>query len=282
MSWKLQALISERLCGSMARKMILINMAARANDDGTGIYAALPTLATWCEVNVSTVRRTIRELEADGLIFVAGKREVRTGWVYDWSINIEAVEALTLAKDEVQKVREIKNKAKTTPGVTPPLAGRHPLPGATPCMVEPVANCAATPGMAPPKPILEPSSFSSKTTSSQKKVVPSDSDFDQVWRSWPQRGRSSKAESRKLWMALAKAHGAERLRSAVQAYLASPDATKDAGGFVPAFERWLKKRTESWLEKSADAASQDAAVSDHVDDFLARAEALDREYRNGR
>ena len=33
MSWKVQAIVGERVCGSITRKMVLLNMASRANDD---------------------------------------------------------------------------------------------------------------------------------------------------------------------------------------------------------------------------------------------------------
>jgi hypothetical protein len=48
----------------------------------------------------------------------------------------------------------------------------------------------------------------------------------------------------------------EKLLAAIRAYLASPEAKKTtpdgvAGGFVNAFEVWLNKYAEFWLERTA-------------------------------
>lgn len=72
-------------------------------------------------------------------------------------------------------------------------------------------------------------------------------DFDGAWKAWPQKGRSSKAKALKLW--LASRADAETKAIAVTMYLRSKDATKDGGAFVPAFERWLRDRLDSWLEQ---------------------------------
>lgn len=108
MSWKVQALVGERVCGSITRKMVLLNMAARANDDGTGVYAAIPTIAGWCEIDARSVRRVVRELEEEGLIRLVGSRPCKTGAINDWEMVIDALSALPLVKDEVQKAREIR------------------------------------------------------------------------------------------------------------------------------------------------------------------------------
>lgn len=111
MSWKVQAIVGERVCGSITRKMVLLNMASRANDDGTGVYASLPMIAGWCEVDARTVRRIVRDLEAEGLIIQCGWKTVKTGQINEWRVDVEAVERLPLYKDEVAA----KRAAKVTP-----------------------------------------------------------------------------------------------------------------------------------------------------------------------
>lgn len=77
--------------------------------------------------------------------------------------------------------------------------------------------------------------------------------FDEAWALWPKHHRqSSKAESLRRWAKL-RADPAQLL-AAIRAYLASPDATKVTpdgvrGGFVNAFEVWLSRYAEFWLER---------------------------------
>lgn len=106
MSWKVQALVGERVCGSMLRKMVLINMAARANDDGSGVFAAIPTIAAWCEVDARSVRRVLRALEEDGLIRAVGSRVYRGKIINEWELDVGAIWGLRVVADELQERRE--------------------------------------------------------------------------------------------------------------------------------------------------------------------------------
>ncbi len=117
MSWKIQAIVGERVCGSITRKMVLLNMASRANDDGTGVYASLPMIAGWCEVDARTVRRIVRDLEADGLIVQCGWKDVKNGKINEWRVDVHAVEQLPLYRDEVAAKRAAKDTPDTVSGV---------------------------------------------------------------------------------------------------------------------------------------------------------------------
>lgn len=73
--------------------------------------------------------------------------------------------------------------------------------------------------------------------------------FDAAWRAWPQKGRSSKAKAVALWRA--RPEPTADLGAAVTRYLATSDARKQGGEFVPAFERWIRDRLDSFLEIGA-------------------------------
>lgn len=75
--------------------------------------------------------------------------------------------------------------------------------------------------------------------------------FVEAWERWPQRGRSNKAKSAQAWAVANRSHTAASVLSAFDAYLAGPDARKDAGAYVPALERWLRDKLEAWIELSA-------------------------------
>jgi len=79
-------------------------------------------------------------------------------------------------------------------------------------------------------------------------IITTPESFPEIWQRWPRRDRSSKAKSREAWAKAERAHGAARCVSAVDAYLASPDARKGNGEFVPALERWLRDKLETWME----------------------------------
>lgn len=136
MSWKVQALVGERVCGSITRKMVLLNMASRANDDGTGVYASLTMIAGWCEVDARTVRRIVRDLEADGLIIQCGWKEVKNGLINEWRVAVEEVEKLPLYKDEVAAKRSAKIAKSATPDT---VSGVRKTPKKT-------VYCKGTPG----------------------------------------------------------------------------------------------------------------------------------------
>jgi hypothetical protein len=75
--------------------------------------------------------------------------------------------------------------------------------------------------------------------------------FVEAWSRWPQRGRSSKRKAAEAWAAANRAHQPAAVLSAFDAYLVSPDARRDAGQYVPALERWMRDRLDTWLELSA-------------------------------
>lgn len=80
--------------------------------------------------------------------------------------------------------------------------------------------------------------------------------FAEAWQAWPQRGRSSKAKAAALWKA--RGEEPETLLAAVTRYLASADARKEAGAYVPAFERWLRDKLDSWIELGVQTESAKA------------------------
>lgn len=75
--------------------------------------------------------------------------------------------------------------------------------------------------------------------------------FVEAWERWPQRGRSSKRKSAEAWAKANRDHGHASVLSAFDAYLASADAQRDAGQYVPALERWLRDKLETWAEIAA-------------------------------
>src|SRR3546814_3397986 len=74
-------LISEvykRQLGSMARNAVMVLLADKASDDGTGIWASKQRMAEELGTTKQTVITTIKSLVADGLLIEAGQRKSRS------------------------------------------------------------------------------------------------------------------------------------------------------------------------------------------------------------
>lgn len=75
--------------------------------------------------------------------------------------------------------------------------------------------------------------------------------FEAIWREWPAigRGRSSKAKAKAALAKALKSFDAEALKRAVSIYLATDDARKQDGQYVPGLHVWLKDgKYEPFLE----------------------------------
>lgn len=94
MSWELVGKVSRRKVGGQSRKLLLMTMADKANDDGSGVYASFSTLAEACEMNRATVKRLIKEFEDEGLVAKVGERECSNGRTNDYTLNVDAIDAL--------------------------------------------------------------------------------------------------------------------------------------------------------------------------------------------
>lgn len=85
----------------MARKAILVAMADRANDDGTGIWVSKARIAEECECRKETVISNIRELVAEGLLREAGRERCTNGYTVRYDIHMPAL--LSLPESRVKK-----------------------------------------------------------------------------------------------------------------------------------------------------------------------------------
>ena len=105
MSRKVAALVYSKQAGSMARKAVLAYFADRANDDGTGVWAAKQRIADEVECSKQTVITTVKGLVADGILLETGKRPNGNGYTVEYAISIVAVEALPDSKSDGQGVQ---------------------------------------------------------------------------------------------------------------------------------------------------------------------------------
>lgn len=135
MSNHVTSLLRRRNLGvGLTGKAVILLMGDLASDDGSGIWASKPTMASELETSERTIQRTIKGLIDAGLVAEVGKRQHRNGFTYEYRIIVERVEmcdALRVSPPTVRHPLPQDVGAKTqdiAPDTLSPLTDRHPTP----------------------------------------------------------------------------------------------------------------------------------------------------------
>jgi hypothetical protein len=94
MSWRIANECAERRFGSAARKQIIMFLADKASDDGSGIWCSKGTIQRHTELSESTVKRTIINFLREGILIETGRRHCKNGYTVIYRIVLERVAAL--------------------------------------------------------------------------------------------------------------------------------------------------------------------------------------------
>ncbi len=94
MSKLLVNLIYSKICGSSSRKSVLICMADRANDDGSGIWVSKARISQETELSRSTVVSVAQELEREGVLTAIGKKAGNHGYTVVYHISVLKINEL--------------------------------------------------------------------------------------------------------------------------------------------------------------------------------------------
>lgn len=124
MSNLISASVQRRVVGSATRKSVLLYMADKAADDGSGIWTSKANIARDLELGIRAVQYAIRELVAAGLLIEIGQRDCKHGYTVEYGIVVDAVSALPSTRDAPPERRE------TTPQRAVDKCGRPPAPDA--------------------------------------------------------------------------------------------------------------------------------------------------------
>ncbi|MEL7445078.1 MAG: hypothetical protein AAGK02_04610 [Pseudomonadota bacterium] len=123
MSRSLVTLLYKHKAGSMLRKSVLVAMADRANDDGTGVWISKQRIADEIEASRQGVVNAIKGLIADGLLVEVGERKCANGWTMEYTLGVEAIAALPIRTVKADPSKSVGvNKVSRPPnhvGVTP-------------------------------------------------------------------------------------------------------------------------------------------------------------------
>lgn len=254
MSYELAGIVSKKQCGGAMRRCLLFTLAGRANNDGTGIYASIATLAVDSEMSERSVQMHMKDFLAEGLLCVTGQRKCRNGYTTEYAIVVASLESLPDLNRKKSRAQHVRPEEST---------------GAQDARVQDLHRCTiSTPrgaGAAPlPVQELHPNLSLEPIREPVPRANPVKDGFDAAWKRWPKFRASDKAKSWERWKKVYD----PRMASAIEVYLKSPDALKpdrDTGkahGYVPAFEVWLNGKAAFWLEQVAEVQADTPANID--------------------
>jgi hypothetical protein len=134
MSWRIANECAERRFGSAARKQIIMFLADKASDDGSGIWCSKGTIQRHTELGETTVKRIVSEFLREGILIETGRRACRNGYTVVYRIVIDTIQMLeSTAEPEldtgstVDPVQSGPGTGSTVDGVRGPLwTPNHP------------------------------------------------------------------------------------------------------------------------------------------------------------
>ncbi len=94
MSWRTANECAERRFGSAARKQIIMFLADKASDDGSGIWCFKGMIQRHTELGESTVKRTITDFLREGILIKTGQRRCQNGYTVIYRIVLAKISQL--------------------------------------------------------------------------------------------------------------------------------------------------------------------------------------------
>jgi len=123
MSWRVANACAERKFGSATRKQIIMFLADKASDDGSGIWCSKGTIQRHTELGETTVKRTIRDFLKEGLLVETGARGCKNGFTVVYRIDLARIEALELTSEPDIETGATVDPVQTGPGTGATVAG---------------------------------------------------------------------------------------------------------------------------------------------------------------
>jgi hypothetical protein len=123
MSWRIANECAERRFGSAARKQIIMFLADKASDDGSGIWCSKGTIQRHTELSESTVKRTIIDFLQEGILIETGRRHCKNGYTVIYRIVPERVEAMETTAEPDIVTGVTVNPVQPEPGTGSTVAG---------------------------------------------------------------------------------------------------------------------------------------------------------------
>ncbi|WP_116134219.1 hypothetical protein [Tropicimonas sp. IMCC34043] len=242
MSWKIANLCADRIFGSAARKQIIMFLADKASDDGSGIWCSKGTIQRHTELGESTVKRTISDFLKEGILIETGRRPCKNGFTVIYRIVLARVMAL-------------ESMAEPDDGTGSMVDPVQPEPGRG-SRVDGVRGPRWTPN--------HPETIHKPPTRKRAEAAAVDERVERIWAAYPkdrQRGKAASVSA--IAEALAEGIDPDDLLRAVQAY-----ATESAGftrSKVCFSDNWFAaRRWQRFLDAMAEGRqARTALTADH-------------------
>ncbi len=116
MSWKVANLCADRIFGSAARKQIIMFLADKASDDGSGIWCSKGTIQRHTELGESTVKRTISDFLKEGILIETGRRPCKNGFTVIYRIVLDRIMALESSAEPDEGTGSMVDPVQRDPG----------------------------------------------------------------------------------------------------------------------------------------------------------------------
>lgn len=243
MSWRVANECAERRFGSAARKQIIMFLADKASDDGSGIWCSKGTIQRHTELGESTVKRTISDFLKEGILIETGRRPCKNGFTVIYRIVLARVMALESMTEPDEGTGSTVDPVQTEPGT-----------GAT---VDGVRGPGWTPNH--PETIHKP-----PTRKRAEAAAVEDERFEKIWSAFPKdRQRGKAASLARIAEAVKEGIDPADLLRAVQAYAAESEGfTRSKVCFA---DNWFQsRRWQVYLERiEAEREATEAVKADH-------------------
>jgi biotin operon repressor len=223
MSNECATLAQKRKIGSATRKAVLMYLADRASDDGSGIWTSKAHIAADTELSRRAVQKAMTEFEQEGILMKVGTRPCKNGYTYEYRLNLAAIRMLPGTRAPDSPVHQIHmTRAPDSPQDVHQIHPNHPIT------------------------IHEPSSareragdlFSANSETDQKSEKPDDG-FDRFWAVYPK--KAGKPAAQKAWAKAIKREKPEVIIAAAKRYAAW------LSGAQPGEFRPQVKYAQGWL-----------------------------------
>lgn len=243
MSWRVANECADRRFGSAARKQIIMFLADKASDDGSGIWCSKGTIQRHTELGESTVKRTISDFLKEGILIETGRRPCKNGFTVIYRIVLA-------------RVMTLESMAEPDEGTGSTVDPVQPEPG-TGSTMDGVRGPRWTPNH--PKTIHKP-----PTRKRAEAAAAEDERFEKIWAAYPKdRQRGKAACLARIAEAVKEGIDPDNLLRAVQAY-----ATESAGftrSKVCFADNWFQsRRWQAFIDRiEAERKATEAVQADH-------------------
>ncbi len=241
MSWRVANECADRRFGSAARKQIIMFLADKASDDGSGIWCSKGTIQRHTELGESTVKRTISDFLKEGILIETGRRPCKNGFTVIYRIVLARVMAL-------------ESMAEPDDGTGSTVDPVQPEPGTGSTM-----DGVRGPGWTPnhPKTIHKP-------LTRERAEAAADERFEKIWVAYPKdRQRGKAACLARIAEAVKEGIDPADLLRAVQAYATESEGfTRSKVCFA---DNWFQsRRWQAFIERiEAEREAAEAVQADH-------------------